>query len=446
LIFNQFQILNKPQIHIGLKDLLDFWKNGGRLAPVIMNYLFTLPALGFLLLAGNVIAQVKPKTANPVKIDPALIEDEPYRFNGVVEAGEGRGSGFCAWNVRTFFSAAHVVFNQGEWLAPPIWTPKVNAEAVDKTKSIQSRGYYRWAAYGDFASTGGLENEAFGQDAILAFAFKRLILGKPAKLNLNGLEDLQENRKTLITGYPGENAYLEKEITGLFLHETGPIATPYQKLEGNALQTTLVTTGRGNSGGPIWTRKDSKSKWQAAGILVGELPSETVVYAFSKNTSSLLRAVTPVIKRKINEPVSAGGVSSYSLFFPFRKDTAIPDGASEWTAIPIKVKGFNSYDKVKEMRLSLDIRTKHRGDLQISIQAPSGFGVGIFNENGAGADNLIVRDLDYSETFKDAPPNGTWKLLVRDRLKGDKTVVKEIILEIAVEEGVPPIITFPNAP
>ncbi len=435
--------------------MLDFREIVGKMLFVIMNHLFTLPALGFLLLAGNVVAQNKPKTASPVKIDPLLIGEEPYRFNGVVEVEQGRGSGFCAWNARTFFSAAHVVFNpgdtatpgnQGEWLAPPIWTPTANAEALDKTKSIQSRGYYRWAAYGDFASTAGSEDEAFGQDAILAFAFKKLIPGKPAKLNLNGLEDLQTKKKTLITGYPAVNAYLEDDITGFFLHQTGPVITPYRKLAGNALQTTLVTTGPGNSGGPIWTRKDAFTDWQAAGILVGALPSETVVYAFSKNTSPLLRAVTPVIKRKIGEPISVGGVSSYSLYFPFHKDTAIPDGVNKWTAFPITVKGFNSYDTVKEIRLSLNIKTKHRGDLQVAIQAPNGVNSFVLKENGAGADDVVIKDLDLSETFTDVPPNGTWKLLVQDRLKGDKAVLKEIILEVAVEEGVPPVITFPNAP
>ena len=119
--------------------------------------------------------------------------------------------------------------------------------------------------------------------------------GTPAKINLEGTKDLKRNIKTLITGYPAEKDYTETELSGYFLHKTGPTVAPYQSYEGNALTTTLVSTGPGNSGGPVWT-KNAKGKWIASGVLVGGLPSESVVYTFSKDINDLFKAVAPVIR------------------------------------------------------------------------------------------------------------------------------------------------------
>ena len=71
-----------------------------------------ITALGTLFFAGTLSAEAAPKTVFPVKIDPATVDQEPYRFNGVVLTAGARGSGFCAWNKRAFFSAAHVVIDE----------------------------------------------------------------------------------------------------------------------------------------------------------------------------------------------------------------------------------------------------------------------------------------------------------------------------------------------
>ncbi|NJM38458.1 MAG: hypothetical protein HC845_11695 [Akkermansiaceae bacterium] len=215
-----------------------------------MNKKLNLPILGLLLFAGTAIGQ--DKVANPQRIDPFLIDQAPYRFNGLVlnfEASDeegttttpaapvltSRGSGFCVWNRKTFFTAAHVVYDapetsggiapteRGIWLPPPTWAPAVNAANLTGARQIKSRGYFRWRAFGDFASEIAINSpEAFGQDAVLCYALTPLIDGAPAKINLNGFNDLQTKKKSLITGYPAENFYREKPIDGFFLHETGP--------------------------------------------------------------------------------------------------------------------------------------------------------------------------------------------------------------------------------
>jgi subtilisin-like proprotein convertase family protein len=436
---------------------------------LFMN-IFKLSAIGALLIAGSAGAQ--DKTANPVKIDPALIGQEPYRFNGLVLNYEqptatttttaarltSRGTGFCAWNRQVFFSAAHVVFQpdedpaiKGLWLSPPVWAPTVNAADLDGAVQIQSRGYYRWRAYGDMSRTIGTSNlPTFGKDAILAYALTPLIPGSPAKLNLNGFADLQKKRSILITGYPAVNSYREQLIDGFFLHQTGPTVRPFSKGAGNALQNTLLSTGPGNSGGPVWTRKNASSPWRAAGIMVGGLPSEATVYAFAANTKSFLNAVKPVLKRKIGQPVFVSGVTSSTVFFPVRPNKLIPDGASTPTVFSIPVRGFAAFDTLDTLKLSLTIKTKHRGDLIGRLVAPSGatslIYANLFTENGADADDIIYRDFDLKallpqdleDAFKATPPNGIWKFYITDRLKKDRARVKNITLEIGVIENSPP--------
>ncbi len=393
------------------------------------------PVIGIVMLAGTTLAPAaESKTLNPVRVAARQIDEDPFRVNGVVLNGEFRGSGFCAWNRKTFLSAAHVVFDgtAGKWGEPPVWNPKANAKTLDESKSIQSRGYYRWTNYSEIVALDGNNGDAFGRDVILGFSFKKLIPGKPAVLNLKGVSDLKRPIKTMITGYPAENDYLGVPINGFFLHKTGPGVTPYKVSSNKALHATLVSTGGGNSGGPVWTRNPDLS-WTAAGVLVGGLPSEATVYAFSGDINSLTRAVTPLIGKNLPESISVGNASASSRFYVYDHSKAIPDGVPKWTDFPISVDGFELGETVKTVKISFKIKTSHQGDLQVILTGPGGFGKVLHNEEGAGKDDLVLVDEDVSEAFTDIDPAGKWLLRVQDRLKGDIATVQYVQLEIAAE-------------
>lgn len=393
-----------------------------------------LSAFGILLLAGSLAADAKPKTATPVKINPLLLADEPYRYNGAVLTDQFRGSGFSAWDNHVFFSAAHVLFDAGAWVDPPTWYPLANSEKLNEETAIPSRGYYRWADYATLAGANLPRQSDFGRDVILAFAFEKVIPGKPATLNLTGKQDLRKNAPSLITGYPADIVYVDQTLEGYFMYKTGPVKTPYLPYSGNALTTTLVSTGHGNSGGPVWTQ-DAKARWTASGVLVGGLPSESVVYAFSNDTNALLRSVTPVLQPQIDKPKVITNVGSASTFFPFYKTVVIPDGRHSWTNFRIPVKTFAVGSSVKKITLSLDIRTKHQGDLQVALQAPGGYQAVVHNEEGAGKNNLILDGKDFTDSFAGIDPNGTWFLRVQDRLVGDIATLRSIVLEVAVDDA-----------
>ena len=376
-------------------------------------------------------AAEKSKTTNPVKIKPDQITEDPFRFNGVVLTEGSRGSGFSAWNNRAFFSAAHVVYN-ASWGAPPLWVPAANSKDLDPADAVRTRGYFRFSQYADLVA----ENDPahFSRDVILGYSFRKLIDGKPAALNLRGNDDLRTSARSMITGYPAKNAYFDEGISGYFLHKTGPAVTPYQKDAGAALRTTLLTTGPGNSGGPVWT-KHGKAGWKAAGVLVGGLPSETVVYAFSDDANALIQAAGPVLKRKMGAPVIRGGVTGTSLFFPYNHKQTIPDGVQRWTSLRIGVDKFPDESLISDVKLSLDIRTKHRGDLQIILEGPGGYQALVHNEEGAGKNNLVFKGKDFTSAFTGIDPNGYWYLRIQDRLKGDVSTFKSARLEISVDGG-----------
>lgn len=388
--------------------------------------------LGVLAIPGLVSAETAPKTLIPEKIDPLLIGNAPYRFNGVVETADGRGSGFCAWSSRAIFSAAHVVWGEDGWGAPPIWHSMSNGEALEEEDQIQTRGYFRWKQYASLVAATGQTRHAFGRDVILAYAFEDLISGQPAVLDLNGFKNLQGSSTSMITGYPAENAYTAEPIEGYFLHQTGPGVTPYKVDHSRALRTTLITTGPGNSGGPVWIQQQDSS-WKAAGVLVGGMPSETIVYSFSSDVNALTRAAAPLVKPKPENPVTSPGVTAGSYFFAMNKPKRIPDGVTRYTDFRFTVGKFEEGAELTTVKLTLDIETAHQGDLLIILQGPRGIQEIVHNEQGGGTQNLILTSKDFSSAFKGIYPNGNWSLRVQDRLRGDVATVKQVLLEIGVE-------------
>lgn len=392
--------------------------------------------LWILLIAETASSDTVPKTLTPEKIDPLVIDTEPYRFNGVVLTDGFRGSGFCAWNRRAFFTAAHMVWGTG-WGAPPIWAPTANALAVDEDTKVQARGYYRWKSYASLVAVGGQTGKAFGKDIILAYAFQDLISGTPAKLDLNAYKNLRENRTTMITGYPALAFYTNQAITGYFMHQTGPGITPYSIDFGRALRTQLIASGPGNSGGPVWI-KETNGSWSAAAVYVGGRPSESIVYAFSPDTNSLTQAVAPLVKTPFAQNSAAvAGIEGSSYFFSMSKPKKIPDGVGRFTDFKFNVGRFEDTDKVKRVKLSLEIETNHQGDLYIILQGPGGYQAQVHNEQGGGTHDLVLTEKDFSAKFSGIHPNGYWTVRVQDRLRGDIATVKSILLELSAEGTAP---------
>lgn len=393
-----------------------------------------LVGLGFLVFALPVAAKSKTNTSQ--KVPASRLQKAPYRFNGVILTESARGSGFCAKNKRIYFSAAHVVFGETEWVAPPKWYPGVHRESLRRKDGMRTRGYLHWNQYADLATSEDARTPSdFSRDVIVGYSFRKLIQGKPAPINLNGVGDLRRGSKVMITGYPAQDAYKELLISGYFLHRTRPERISFKNFAGDALQATLITTGPGNSGGPVWTKR--RGRWQASGVLVGGLPSETIVYGFSSKMGKLIAAAENVVDGKNPGSLYGTGVSGSSVFFETKVNQKLPDGLHKWQRFKTSVKAFDVNGTATKVGLSLNIRTKHRGDLQVVLQSPDGQLALVHNEGGADKNHLVIQNMDLTEFFEDPPANGPWSVLVQDRLKGDIATFRSYRLELAgtVEES-----------
>jgi subtilisin-like proprotein convertase family protein len=79
----------------------------------------------------------------------------------------------------------------------------------------------------------------------------------------------------------------------------------------------------------------------------------------------------------------------------------------------------------------------------VMLEGPQGFQqeihqATIHNEGGAGANNLVKTNEDFSGNFTGIVANGDWYLRVQDRLAGDIATFKSFMLEIATDDVVTP--------
>lgn len=393
---------------------------------------FITPVAVFGLMVPAVAGE-PPKTNSSLPVAEELLAQEPYRFNGVVLTDTGRGSGFVAEDPRLFFTAAHVVFDADAWTAPPSWVGGYHAETEPSLDDqVPSRGYFRWTQYANLVATYGPNSRsAFSRDVALAWGYEPFLDGAPATLDFKGSAKLRGSVTSMITGYPAELDY-SGDPGGFFLHATAPDTVPYQAGLLPYVFATHLSTGPGNSGGPVWI-EDAPGSWKAAGVLVSGRPSETGVYGMSPSVQSLLAAARPVLATPRRSMKFVRGVSATSTVLAMAKPKSIPDGAKRWTRIPLSVLSFPEDSKVGTVRLSLDISTAHRGDLVVAILAPGGVLSIIHNGEGAGEDDLVFEDEDLSQFFAGGVPNGRWQLLVQDRISGDPAVVRRFELELTAE-------------
>jgi len=394
-----------------------------------------LAAFGLLLTLGAPEAQAG-KVVVAKKVSQSIIRKDPYKYTGVVTVPGARGSGFCAWNRNTFFTAAHVVYDAGQWVAPPTWYLTPFADTLDEMQAIPSRGYYRWISYADLVADPSDGQAEFGRDMALAYGYRNFVFDRPARVNKKGLSQLasKSTPEWMITGYPAKDPYHNTDLLGYYLYQTGPTKKQFSGKSGNYIQVDGVSTGPGNSGGPIWTN-DPKVGWSTAGVYVGYMPGETVVYPFNSDISTMFRAVSPVLKPRPGKPLWDARISSSSIIFPNYEKKVIPDGVPKYTSFRFGVDKFETGALVTKLKLSLEITTKHRGDLLVILEGPTGVQALVSWERGGEKNNLVVKDKDFTSKFGESEANGFWYLRVQDRLKGDKATFKSATLEISTDGG-----------
>lgn len=375
-----------------------------------------------------------PKTNSSAKVDQALIAENPFIFNGMVLSDESQGSGVVVENTKLFLTAAHVLYDPiNGWSQPPFWIGGgLNAGLPPEMTTGSSRGYFRWTQYSAIVTAQAQNSpKAFNKDVALVWGLEPFFNGEPARLDFKGSTTLRKHNLSMITGFPASLDYTDESGDGV-LHSTAPDYTPFRASVDRYLYATHISTGPGNSGGPVWSQSEDES-WKVSGILVAGRPSEAGVYGITTATRTLLKATAPLIGTPRKSSKNVAGVSTGTARMVMPKPRKIPDGLHRWTKIPFKFNQFAEDATVTRASIDLTVTTGHVGDLLVLLVGPDGAYSLIHDGEGAGEDDLVIDDRDLSADFPDSEAKGTWSLMVQDRLTGDPSVVTRCEVEIGVE-------------
>lgn len=329
-----------------------------------------------------------------------------------VNGGWFRGSGVVTRDSKLIYSCGHVFYEDGIWATDHVFHRAYHSRDTPYQENGASpRGFRYFSAY-------STNVDAYGTASSQAYTYDFTILygdgfGPAVGWWDNGAEALKSNRWKNIVGYPsvvdytGEEGYGYQHNTDWFSNRSKSIRAPYHLFDG-------VSTGGGNSGGPVFVWDDATDKYYLGGILVSGEATVAGVYALNDSSQSMSD--------------SALGLEPVTRTFSNTRATAIPDGKATYTTRSLQVSGFNG--NVDQLRFSIAIKTARRGDLDVYLRSPSGRIQWVSKKSGSRASGLRLNNTNYSATFKGAAANGNWQLRVRDSVRGNRARLNQFSITV----------------
>lgn len=350
-----------------------------------------------------------------------LATTAPYSSAGLLQAQVGKqtftGSATVAQDPRLLFSCAHVVLEKGKWAQlvgfRRAWDSQVSP---DDSGTVFARGYYIFSGY-----TGAKQRGYdFDLDFSVAYAKAGEVFG-PAALALNaggpgdpdGLENLTSvSVQKTILGYP---SYLDFSFAQgyYYMHQTGPFTAAGPSFQaftqnwGAYYGIHYVSTGPGNSGGPVLVRRDGN--WMLAGILVSGAYDSAGIHVIDSFAKSLANSA---LAAAAGDTADVGG-AVFSASAPLKRPILLEDGGSRYSSMKLPFKGVPGM--VTRVLLDLNITAAKKGDLDAYVRSPSGRVYVVASADPAvSGTNLVLDDHDISGAFSRTRPNGAWQVFVRD--------------------------------
>jgi hypothetical protein len=213
-------------------------------------------------------------------IDAAYLTAEPYRYTGISMSDRIPCSGAVVVDTQLLLSASHCVFNweaqanQNPWRPTPEWFLRYHASTIPITGSgKQTRGYWYFSTYADTVRNIGVNSpQAFDLDFHTAFAFEPLAEQFSGYWH-DGYEAFMSQTWKQTVGYPSDN-YPEQHPDKFLMHHNGPWTAACQTLQNSFVVCEEVSTGPGNSGGPVFVWSSTDSRYYYAGTNVSGLVRE----------------------------------------------------------------------------------------------------------------------------------------------------------------------------
>lgn len=190
----------------------------------------------------------------PQRVDSSLLGQFPYSSVGLTDTVIGpsayRGSASVALDPRLIFTCAHIAFESGRWADSlrfaRAWNSRFDAPGSSYTTM---RGYRFFATYASDATRFPDSNVTFGSDFVVGFNTSPV--GPALPVSENGVTALSSyGFEKRILGYPAERDW-DGRTGDFFMHQTGPFLGGLSQVEGSYYDIEGVSTGSGNSGGPV---------------------------------------------------------------------------------------------------------------------------------------------------------------------------------------------------
>jgi hypothetical protein len=313
-----------------------------------------------------------------------------------------RGSGVVARDPRLIYSCAHVFYENGVWANDYVFHRNYHKRTYPRTRDgAKPRGIRHFSSYTSSVSS-------FGSDSDQAFASDFTVLygnssfGPSVGWFANGASALKSGALKRIVGYPAEI-----DFTGAagfcFQHSTGDFKRSAYRVRGSFYEFDNVSTGPGNSGGPVFVQDGTSGQRLLAGMLVSGSRRTAGVVALDTATHTLASY--------------ALGLKPKSQEFSNDHAFILKDGSSSFATRDIPVSGFTG--TLESIRLSITLYTPQRGDLEVYLRSPGGKIGWITRKSGGSADDLVVSNLNLDATFHGGPANGVWRLYFRDSVMGN---------------------------
>lgn len=325
-----------------------------------------------------------------------------------------RGSAVVARDPKLLFSCAHLFYENGRWASSyrfaRAWD---SANYPDSSQMAAPRGFKYFTSYATESDRRGPEsNRAFASDFTVLYGYSSF--GTAVPVWEDGAAALRSGYRKRIVGYPSEIDYTG-ENGRVFQHATPWFTERAYGVNGRFREFDGVSTGSGTSGGPTFVEDPATGDPTLAGMLVSGTWRTAGVVSLDLNTHTLAGY--------------ALGLKNTSLLYRNKKRMGVPSGSSSYRSYPFEVSGFTG--AVDKVRLSLTVKTRRRGDLDVYLRSPGGRIRWISKRAGGEEKNLVFRNANYSGAFRGVQPNGKWQVKIRDAVTGGgRSKVKNGVLKI----------------
>lgn len=330
---------------------------------------------------------------------------------GYMEAFVGgdwyRGSGVVARDPKLIYSCGHLLYDRGVWATDYVFHRAYDdRNGPGSATAASPRGFRYFTSYANNVdSYGGNSSRAFAHDFALFYGTSSF--GPAVGWWPDGAGILTSDRAKRIVGYPAKIDYTG--VSGYsYQHATDWFTKRASQVRGAYHSFSKVSTGNGNSGGPIFAWDATTGDYHLAGILISGTTDSAGVFALNDSSNSMASAALGIEEQ----------AKSLASTFSNTSSTRLPDASKKYVTRSTTVAGFS--ETITDLKFSASITTARRGDLDVFLRSPTGRVRWISKRSSDRSANVLINQADYTDHFRGYAPNGIWSLKMRDSVKKNR--------------------------